>query len=83
MVLFIFLTRIHVKYSHLLANMVILHVVANLTKAINQLKSEGIEVPDELLKYMSPYRVEHINRLGYLALNMDKITEELEYDISN
>lgn len=58
------------------------HVVANLTKAINQLKSEGIEMPDELLKYISPYRIEHINRLGYLALNMDKVTQELEYDIN-
>lgn len=72
-----------IKYSHLLANMVILHVTANMTNVINDLKSEGKEVPDGLLKYLSPYRTEHINRLGYLALNMDKTTQELQYEIIN
>jgi len=61
--------------------MVILHVVANMTKVINDLRSEGIPVGDDVLAEYSPYRTEHINRYGVFSLNMNRETMTLEYDL--
>ena len=39
-----------IKCGHLVANMVMTHVVVNMTKAINQLRSEGHQIDENLLK---------------------------------
>jgi hypothetical protein len=70
-----------IKCGHLVANMVILHVVANMTKVINTLRSEGLEVKDELLRYLCPFRTEHINRLGIFLVDIDRDLMSLEYDL--
>ncbi len=70
-----------IRFNHLLANMIIFHNVVYQTKAINKLRSQGIEIPDEMLAGISPYWTEHINRFGIFQLEMEKKIAEIEYDL--
>ncbi len=36
-----------IKFNHLLANMLIFHTVVHQTKAVNKLRQDGMEIPDE------------------------------------
>ena len=67
------------KFGHLLSNMLIFHTVAYQTKAINDLREAGVEIPDEVLSGLSPYWTEHFNRYGAFNLNMDRNTAEIDY----
>jgi TnpA family transposase len=57
--------RKFIKYNHLVANMVILYNVNEMSKIIKGLNSDGINVDYELLRYFSPYKSQHISRLGF------------------
>jgi TnpA family transposase len=70
-----------IKYGQLIANMVMLHVVANATKVINDLRSGGLELSNDILEHLSPFRTEHINRLGVFQLDIEKTPMELEYKL--
>lgn len=72
-----------IKFNHLMANMLIFHTVANQTKAINNLKDQGIDIPIEILAGIAPYWTEHINRFGMFNLNMEKIVADIEYDLKS
>ena len=61
--------------NHLVANLVILHNVDAMSKAINKLKPQGFQVDAEALSSLSPYRTEHINLLGTYSLNIPKKAE--------
>lgn len=69
-----------IKFNHLLANMLIFHTVVHQTKAINKLRSIGIDIPDEMLSGFAPYWRDHLNRFGVFALDMDKIKGNVEYN---
>ena len=71
-----------IKFSQLLANMVIFHNVVNQTKAVNKLRANGVKVPDEILRVTSPYWTEHINRFGTFNLDMDKEIDEIDYNLA-
>ncbi len=70
-----------IRFNHLLANMLIFHNVVYQTKAINKLRAQGAEIPNEILAGMSPYWTEHLNRFGMFQLDMEKIASEIEYDL--
>ena len=70
-----------IRFNHLLANILIFHNVVYQTKGINQLRSEGIEIADEILSAISPYWREHLNRFGIFPLDMEKTAPEIEYDL--
>lgn len=70
-----------IKFNHLLANIFIFHTVANQTRIINQLREEGMEIPNEILTKISPYWREHLNRFGKFALNMDNSRAEIDYNL--
>lgn len=59
-----------ISFNHLVANLVILHNVDTMSKAIRKLKREGMEIPDEALRRLSPYRNEHINLLGEYTIDI-------------
>ncbi len=58
------------SFNHLVANLVILHKVDTMSKAIRKLKREGMEIPDEALRRLSPYRNERINLLGEYTIDI-------------
>ena len=61
-----------VKYNHLVSNLVILHNVQNMSLALKDIATEGVEITPELLSGLSPYRRHHINRFGDYRLDMDR-----------
>lgn len=61
-----------VSYNHLVANMVILHNVEHMSRAIDSLQAEGLEVTSELLAGLSPYRTAHINRFGDYTVDLSR-----------
>lgn len=66
-----------VKHQHLLANMVILHNAQAMTQALNDMKTRGDEINEELLRHLSPYRTSHINRLGEYQVNVKRTTSPI------
>jgi len=61
-----------IKYNHLVANVEILHNVEVMTRAIKELQEEGMQITQEVLAGLSPYRTHHINRFGDYTLNLDR-----------
>ncbi len=61
-----------VKYSHLAANMVMLHNVHWMTKIIQDLQKEGMTITPAMVAGLAPFRHGHINRFGDYALNWDR-----------
>ena len=68
-----------VKYNHLVANMVILHVVEGMTKILAQLRDEGMGINAEVLAGLSPYRTRHINRFGDYTLDLTRTVPPIDY----
>lgn len=70
-----------VKYNHLLANISILYNVNEMTKVFNRLKVEGFEIDEEDMAGFSPYRTEHLGRLGSFNLDMQRSVEPMNHDL--
>jgi TnpA family transposase len=70
-----------IKFSHLLANILIFHTVVFQTKGVNKLRDSGMDIPNEILSGFSPYWKDHINRFGAFLLEMEKMMEKIEYDL--
>ena len=49
---------------HLVANLLVFHNLANMTRAMQKMDNDGHLVSDELAAAVSPYPTEHINRFG-------------------
>ena len=62
----------------LVANIIILHNVVDLTKALNIMTLEGYQLTPKLVERLSPYMTEHIKRFGQYILDMDAAPEPLE-----
>lgn len=71
-----------INYGRLVGNSVMLHVVANMTNVINELKDEGWIITLDMLNGLSPYHTGHINRLGIFHLSMDKEKLRVEHKLS-
>jgi TnpA family transposase len=67
-----------IKYMNLVANIIMLHNVVDLTKVLNKMVAEGHQVSEQLVQRLSPYMTEHIKRFGEYVLDMDAIPEPLE-----
>jgi len=63
-----------IRYSHLVANQVILYNVNAMTKTLLELKKDGLQVTPEALRGLSPYRTEHINLLGDYTIDTTRRT---------
>lgn len=69
-----------VKYNHLVANMVILHNVVRMTKILTELRLEGVEVTQEMLAGLKPYRLESINRFGDYVIDIRRKVIPMIFD---
>ncbi|MFN3233858.1 MAG: Tn3 family transposase [Gammaproteobacteria bacterium] len=72
-----------IKFNHLLANILIFHTVVHQTKAVNNLREDGVDIPDEVLTGFSPYWRDHLNRFGVFTLDMGRNTAEIDYELAN
>ena len=71
-----------IKYNHLVANCLIFHNAQAMTKALHQLRKEGIQVSIETLRRISPYLTGHGNRFGEYRLDLDRPLAPVEYQLS-
>ena len=70
-----------IKYSHLVANMVILHNVQWMSRKLKELQAHGYPVGEPVLKSLSPYRFAHINRFGDYMLDLHRNVDPIDYGI--
>jgi len=52
-----------------------------MTKVFNRLKVEGFEIDEEDMAGFSPYRTEHLGRLGSFNLDMQRSVEPMNHDL--
>ena len=70
-----------IKYSQLVANMVILHNVQWMSRKLKELQVQGYQVGEPVLKALSPYRTTHINRYGDYTLDLSRAIDPIDYKI--
>ena len=69
-----------VKYNQLVANMVILHNVEQMTQALKTFADDGQCLTKEVLGGLSPYRTAHINRFGDYTLDLRRKVQPLNFN---
>ena len=69
-----------IKYNHLVANMIILHNVVGMTRVLQELRDEGVEITPEILAGFAPFRTAHINRFGDYTLDFRRKIGPLNFD---
>ena len=62
----------------LLANMVMLQNVIDISRIIQQLRMEGWSIHKEDLAKLSPYLTEHLKRFGDIVLNLNMNDRNVE-----
>jgi len=67
-----------VKYADLIANIVMLHNVVDLTAVLNEMNANGETITKELVERLSPYLTQHIRRFGKYYLDMNDLPEPLK-----
>lgn len=77
------LLRKIIKYQHLVANCLIFYNVMAFTRVLKDMRAEGFEVSREVLERISPYRTEHLNRLGEYRLDLSREIPDpnFEYEV--
>lgn len=70
-----------IKYNQLVANMVILYNVQWMSRRLKDLQARGHPVDAEVLQVLSPYRRDHINRLGSYLLDLNRKVPPLDPSI--
>ncbi|GLQ99007.1 Tn3 family transposase [Dyella mobilis] len=68
-----------IAYNHLVANMVILNNVEQMSRVLELLRDEGIEISPEVLSGLSPYRTSHINRFGDYTIDTGKAIIPMDF----
>jgi len=59
--------------------MVILHNVEAMTRVLKGMLVEGIEITQEILAALSPYRTHHINRFGDYTLDLEREVRPMNF----
>ena len=67
-----------IKYRDLVANVVMLQNVVDMTNVLHDLQRDGVAITPELVAGMSPYLTEHLKRFGRYDLDMETPPEPLE-----
>jgi hypothetical protein len=67
-----------IKYRNLVANVMMLQNVVDMTNVLHDLQRDGVRVTPELLAGMSPYLTGHLKRFGHYILDMEIPPEPLQ-----
>ena len=67
-----------IKYRDLVANVVMLQNVVDMTNVLHDLQRDGVRITPELLARLSPYLNGHLKRFGHYILNMETPPEPLQ-----
>ena len=64
-----------IKYNDLIANLVMLHNVMEMTRILTDLRHEGYPINRDTVSRLSPYLTEHIRRFGEYIVDLDQDVE--------
>ena len=67
-----------IKYNTLIANMLMVQNVIDITQIVRELKDEGWSIEKEDLGGLSPYLTAHFKRFGDFVLNLDQNAENID-----
>jgi TnpA family transposase len=67
-----------IKYRDLVANVVMLQNVVDMTNVLHDVQRDGVRITPELLACMSPYLTGHLKRFGHYILDMEAPPEPLQ-----
>jgi TnpA family transposase len=67
-----------IKYRDLVANVVMLQNVVDMTNVLHDLQREEVRVTPELVAHLSPYLNGHLKRFGHYILDMETPPEPLQ-----
>jgi len=67
-----------IKYRDLVANVVMLQNVVDMTNVLHDLQRDGVHMTPELVARLSPYLTEHLKRFGHYILDMETPPEPLQ-----
>ena len=67
-----------IKYRDLVANVVMLQNVVDMTNVLHDLQRDGVRITPELLARLSPYLNGHLKRFGHYILDMGTPPEPLQ-----
>jgi TnpA family transposase len=67
-----------IKYRDLVANVIMLQNVVDMTNVLHDLQRDGVRITPELLAGMSPYLTGHLKRFGHYILDMETPPEPLQ-----
>ena len=70
-----------IKYNHLVANCLIFYNVSAITKALHQMRSEGMRLDADTLARLSPYLTRHVNRFGEYRLDLNRQPAPIDYQL--
>jgi TnpA family transposase len=70
-----------IKYNDLIANLVMLHNVIDMTSILQQLKHEGYAVNTKTIARISPYLTDHIQRFGEYVIDMNQSIGEIPFEL--
>lgn len=68
-----------VRYNQLVANLIILHNVEQMTRVLAELRRDGANISPEVLAGLSPYRTSHINRFGDYTLDLKREVVPIDF----
>ena len=61
-------------------NLLAIYNTHQLTKALNEMKAEGVKIEEEWAKHLPPYKHGNLNRLGEYNINPNQEIEDLMVD---
>mgnify|MGYP003978146983 FL=1 len=67
-----------IKYNTLIANMLMVQNVIDISRIVQELRLEGWSISKEDLAGLSPYLTEHLKRFGDFVLNLDQNTGNID-----
>jgi hypothetical protein len=70
-----------IKYNHLVANCLIFYNVCAMTKALHQMRKEGMRMDADTLARLSPYLTGHVNRFGEYQLDVKRQPPPIDYQL--
>ena len=69
-----------IRYNHLVANCLIFYNVAEISRILQELNTEGYPLEAEAISTLSPYWTQHVNRFGLYDLDLNRRPNPLDYE---
>lgn len=70
-----------IKYNHLMAKCLIFFNVCAMTRVLDKIANEGLQINTEVLRRLSPYQTRHVNRFGEYRSDLNRQPPPINYPL--